>query len=121
MGKADGEGGAQAGPCTGDRKRATVQFDKVFGDIQSQPQPVRIGMLLQGEGTKYARQIDRLDALAGVRYIDPYAAFFLHDLDLDGAAHGRKLDSVKQEIPEYLLQALGVGIDRDLPPQNRPA
>src|SRR5437016_1410974 len=113
--QAHGDRGAEARPA-GDLERAAVQLDQAAADRQAEAGAAvlaRERVLDLVEGLADPRQLVRRDADAAVRYGDGEAAALLEPrVERDGAALGRELDRVGQEIEQDLLDRARIGLDR---------
>src|SRR5256885_627188 len=96
--------------CRGDA--AAVELDDVLDDGQSEPEAAvraRRAAVALAEALEDQRKELAGDALAGVGHGDAHGvALELVGADGDRAARRRELDRVREQIPDHLLQALGV-------------
>ncbi len=98
-----------------DLGRAAVQLDQVADDRQAEPEPaVGAGDRPVGlaEAVEDVRQEVGADADAGVGHPDDGVAPLLAQADLDPARPGGELDGVGEQVPDHLLQPVGVAEDR---------
>ena len=91
---------------------AAVQPHQIVHDRQAEPEAAvatRRRAVGLPEAVEHVRQKGGIDADAGIRDLDPDAPVDLRRADRDAAAVRRELDRVRQQIPQHLLQARGVG------------
>ena len=95
--------------------RAAVQLDDVADDRQAQAEAAglarRAGVGL-AEPLEHERQELRLNADAGVADDDLDVRVDALEPHLHAAALRRELDGVRQQVPDHLLQAIGIAGDR---------
>jgi hypothetical protein len=91
-----------------------VELDEVTDDGEAEPEPaVRAGGGGVGlaEAVKDVGQEGGVDAFASVGDADDDAAIGAGDVNADGAAGGRELDGVAEQVPDDLLEAVGIAGD----------
>ncbi len=95
--------------------RSAVQLDEVSDDREPEPEPAVLtacGRIPLTEPLEHVREKIRLDSGSIVGYADLHAAGFdLTQLHRDRAAALRELHSVRQEIPDHLLEPLRITVD----------
>src|SRR5207244_4560224 len=86
---------------------------QVPGDRQAQTEPATLAAAALGETVEDVRQQRGVDALPAVAHDDADAVLTRAlDGDGDGALVRGELDRVGQEVPDHLLQAVGVTVHR---------
>src|SRR5207249_8761829 len=95
-------------------------LDQAAGDGEPEPEaglPLRRpGGVRLAEGVEDVGMEVGADALARVAHGDARQPVLAFQRYLDAAAPGRELERVAQEVPDDLLQPLGVAVDR---PEDR--
>src|SRR5215813_6781980 len=113
-GQFDGKGRAFSLALALRRHAAAVHLDQLSRQRESQsetagaPAARRASLLIAVE---HVRQKFRFDALSGVTNGDLDVGVFALQTDLDAAAFVRELDGVREQVPNHLLQAIGVAGD----------
>lgn len=112
-GKRDGEGGAEAKAGTVGSDVAAVEFGEALADGESEAEAAVIRVALF-KGSEEAFEVGRLEAgpLVGDGDADMAGQIVRAGAgDGDATVHGGELDGIGKEIPEYLVNPRGVGID----------
>src|SRR5262249_9602514 len=107
----DDEGGPAPRALACGADRSAVQLGQLLDQRQPQPQAAEaprhrsVGL---PEAVEDVRQKFRLDALAAVDYDDADAFGVALHPQLDPPAFGGEFDGVREQVPNYLLQAVRV-------------
>src|ERR1700749_1712586 len=114
-GQGDGESRALSYALAFGPHRAAVQFDQLANDGEAETHasvnPVGAGVGL-AKAVEDVRQEFGIDAHPGILHLYLYARAGASQPDRYLPVRVRELDGVRDEIPDHLLQAVGVAVNR---------